>query len=627
MRPLMLATLSLALAAPSLAQPLTSAFTYQGELTDNGTPVAGAYDLEFRLYDSAAGVTQIGPTLCSDNLAVVNGRFTVSLDFGAQFAGQTRYLEVRVRPDSGLTCGNASGLTTLAPRTTLSAAPNAAFALSASTATNTTQLNGQPASFYTNAANLTGTLPNARTTGSATNTPSTLVLRDASGSFSGAVITATNFVGFGGNLTGLNAGNMTAGTLDNSRTSGTSINAPNTLVLRNGSGGFDAGNISATSLSGSGSAITALNASNISTGVLAATRGGTGLADQLPASAGQFLRSPAAGSWGIANLVATDLPAHTGDLAGSYSASIVDGLQGRAVSAAAPSTNQVLKWNGVAWAPGADLDTDTNTTYTAGNGLALSGTTFALSTAGATTGEVMKFNGTTWNAEPDTDTNTTYTAGAGLSLTGTTFAIATSGVSGGTAGVITDSTITSADLATDTASLAKITNSNLSVSGANIVAANNITADEFNYTANMTSYYVIPPSGFSARDGVATFHDPASAYPLTNSIDGLAAPIHLPNGCTIRNVTFYVVDNSTTANLVLSLITTNIITGGSVSFGGAPTSGNSPALQTLSTTFNHTVDNTTTMYSVAAGTTTSWSGASMLVRAVRIEYTHPPPAR
>jgi hypothetical protein len=155
-------------AGTTLAQgPLTTAFTYQGELRSGGSPITGLCDLRFRLFDSLAGGTQLGSTLCLDNVSLSSGRFTTTLDFGAQFAGQQRFLEVEVRQDTGLDCTNLAGFTLLGPRQPLTAAPSAEFAIaagsaaSAASATNSTQLNGQPASFYTSAANPTGTLPGA----------------------------------------------------------------------------------------------------------------------------------------------------------------------------------------------------------------------------------------------------------------------------------------------------------------------------------------------------------------------------------------------------------------------------------------------------------------------------------
>jgi hypothetical protein len=158
--------LAACLAPTALGQALTTAFTYQGALTSGGQPASGTFDMRFRLYDAATLGTQFGLTLCADNVIVTSGAFAVSLDFGAQFAGQQRFLEIDVRADTGLGCANSAGFTTLGPRQPLTATPNADFALSAANATaaaNATNLNGQPSSFYTNAANIgTGTLPDAR---------------------------------------------------------------------------------------------------------------------------------------------------------------------------------------------------------------------------------------------------------------------------------------------------------------------------------------------------------------------------------------------------------------------------------------------------------------------------------
>lgn len=150
------------------AQPVNSEFTYQGELRDGGTPANGTYDLRFRLYDAFASGPQVGPLLCVDNVVVNNGTFTVALDFGPVFTGSTRYIEIDVRPDTGLGCASGIGFVILTPRQKIATTPYSSHSLSAATATNATtasnatNLNGQPASFYSNAANLSGSLSDAR---------------------------------------------------------------------------------------------------------------------------------------------------------------------------------------------------------------------------------------------------------------------------------------------------------------------------------------------------------------------------------------------------------------------------------------------------------------------------------
>jgi hypothetical protein len=62
-----------------------------------------------------------------------------------------------------------------------------------------------------------GKVANAATTGTRTNTPNTLVLRDAAGDFAAGTITATAFVGGGAGLTSLNASQLTSGTVPDAR--------------------------------------------------------------------------------------------------------------------------------------------------------------------------------------------------------------------------------------------------------------------------------------------------------------------------------------------------------------------------------------------------------------------------
>ncbi|MDX2131445.1 MAG: hypothetical protein SFY69_05280 [Planctomycetota bacterium] len=145
---------------------VTNVFTYQGQLTEGGQAPSGAFDLRFRLFDQPTDGTPIGGILCVDNLQVVDGRFTVELNFGSVFNGASRFLQVEVRPDTGAACDITSGFTVLTPRQRLTATPHASYALTAATAataSNASLFNNQLPTFYTNAANLSaGTLPDAR---------------------------------------------------------------------------------------------------------------------------------------------------------------------------------------------------------------------------------------------------------------------------------------------------------------------------------------------------------------------------------------------------------------------------------------------------------------------------------
>jgi hypothetical protein len=113
----------------AFAQAVGTSFTYQGKLDSLGAPTNGPHDLKFRLFDATSGGAQVGPELCVNDVSVVDGQFTILLDFGTQFSGAQRHIEIDVRADTGLTCADQSGYETLAPRQNITPAPYALFAL------------------------------------------------------------------------------------------------------------------------------------------------------------------------------------------------------------------------------------------------------------------------------------------------------------------------------------------------------------------------------------------------------------------------------------------------------------------------------------------------------------------
>jgi hypothetical protein len=114
------------LIAPILLIPSVAAFgqgttfSFQGKLNDGGNPANGTYDFEFKLFDLAIGGTQQGPTAPLEDVQVTNGTFTVQLDFGANFAGANRFLEIMVRPGA-----STGAFSTLVPRRQVTSTPYA----------------------------------------------------------------------------------------------------------------------------------------------------------------------------------------------------------------------------------------------------------------------------------------------------------------------------------------------------------------------------------------------------------------------------------------------------------------------------------------------------------------------
>ena len=219
----------------STASAQATVFTFQGKLTDGGAAANGQYDLQFKLYDASAGGTLLG-TLARDDVQVISGIFTVSLDFGADvfYTNSGRYLEVGVRAGA-----SAGAFTTINPRQELTASPYSIQSARAGKAGDAENFGGQPPSAFlrsdTNQTFTGGSL----TIGSA----STLDVQGA-------------LFGNGTNLTNLNAGNISNGTLADARLSG-NVALLNAYNIFTGGVQFNSPPI------GSGEFLTNLTASNL----------------------------------------------------------------------------------------------------------------------------------------------------------------------------------------------------------------------------------------------------------------------------------------------------------------------------------------------------------------------------
>jgi formylglycine-generating enzyme required for sulfatase activity len=113
--------------ARGLGAPISSAFTYQGRLIESGAPANGHYDLRFELFTSQSGGSPCAETLTNLAVAVSNGIFSTTLDFGTNvFSGASSWLEVGVKP-----AGLAAEFVILSPRQWLSPAPYSLYTLKA----------------------------------------------------------------------------------------------------------------------------------------------------------------------------------------------------------------------------------------------------------------------------------------------------------------------------------------------------------------------------------------------------------------------------------------------------------------------------------------------------------------
>ena len=190
-----------------------TAFTYQGRLADGGGLATGSYDFVFSLTDSSNAGNYLGANNTNCAVGVTNGLFMVLLDFGAEFDGGGRWLEVSVRTNG------ASDFTTLTPRQQLTPTPYAILASNALTA-----------------ATITGPVPNGSLSGNYTGS---VTFNNASNVFGGV------FSGNGAGMSNIQPAAISGGLNFIANTNGTvngSINITNStendgakMAMANGS--------------------------------------------------------------------------------------------------------------------------------------------------------------------------------------------------------------------------------------------------------------------------------------------------------------------------------------------------------------------------------------------------------
>jgi len=173
-----------------------TAISYQGRLSDSGSPANTNYDFRFAVFNAPTNGSQVSAWLTNAEVPVANGLFSVTLDFApgvfnGTSNGSNDWLDVAVR------LAGATTFTPLTPRQPILPVPYALFATSASNLLGSLQ-----------ATQLVGTIASSILSGAYSNA---LNFVNLTNTFTGT------FTGNGTNLNSLNASQITGGTLPDAR--------------------------------------------------------------------------------------------------------------------------------------------------------------------------------------------------------------------------------------------------------------------------------------------------------------------------------------------------------------------------------------------------------------------------
>jgi hypothetical protein len=91
---ILLVSLLISASPPTQGASVGTAFTYQGRLTDGGTPANGTYDLRFRLFNAPSAIERLNHKL-EEQLKTKDARIT---ELETRPAALERLFAVRVNP-------------------------------------------------------------------------------------------------------------------------------------------------------------------------------------------------------------------------------------------------------------------------------------------------------------------------------------------------------------------------------------------------------------------------------------------------------------------------------------------------------------------------------------------------
>lgn len=388
-----------------------------GTITFGTTNITFAQISSAQVYSAGTGLNLANLTFSIANTAVTAATYgdggnvaqvTVNaqgqLTNAANVAINASSITVGTLSNARTTANSANGASTIVARDT-----NGSFTANVVNATdvNSTNVSATTGSFTNvsgngaaisaiNASNISsGTIDNARTTGNTSNSASTLVLRDANGSFGANVVSAASFSGDGTAITAINASNISSGTIANARTTAASANGASTIVQRDSGGNFSANTITA-NISGDISGGTNINASNITSGTISNARTTAASAN----GASTIVLRDTNGSFDANVVNATNLSGGGTSITSMNASNISAGTIGSArVSGSYTGITEVGTLTAGTWnanAVGAQYGGTGSANLTAENVILGNGASAVKTVAPGTTGNVLTSNGTTW---------------------------------------------------------------------------------------------------------------------------------------------------------------------------------------------------------------------------------------